>query len=97
MMGHAQAVTLLENKDNLTEEDWVFWPGGRTALVVQATSYPSTLQLQMRGPDGNPINLGNNLDADGIANLDLPAGSYRMNLNGGTATDVYVQLCKVPY
>ena len=96
-MGHARAIPLLSNKDDLLEEPWQTWEGGRSVLVVEASSFPTTLQLQLQGPNGTAISLGSNITANGVASHDLPAGSYRMILTGGTATDVYVRLCRVPY
>lgn len=96
--GHGTAVTLLSDKDDLTEEAWKYYAGGRSALVVQATSYPTTLNFQMKGPDGNPITLNSStINADGVTSYDLPAGEYRMELTGGTATDVYAVISRVTY
>ena len=97
MAGHSSAIQLLENKDDLVAEDWQFWVGGRSALVVQATSYPTTLGLQLLGRDGQAIAASANITADGITSLDLPPGQYRMNLATGTATDVYATLVRIIY
>jgi len=97
MSGHAQAIALLTDKDSLTEDAWQTWAGGRSVLVVEASSFPTTLQLQLLSPNGTAINVGSNITANGVISYDLPAGSYRMNLNGGTATNVHVTLCRVMY
>lgn len=96
--GHGTAVTLLSDKDNLTEEAYKYYEGGRSVLVVQATSYPTTLNFQLKGPDGNPITLNaETINADSVTSYDLPAGEYRMELDGGTATDVYAVIARVMY
>ena len=93
----AHGIRLLEDKDNLVVEVWQTFNGGRAALVTEASSYPTTLQLQIQGPGGTAISLGSNITANGLAMFDLPAGSYRMNIAGGTATNVYASLSTVPY
>lgn len=97
-MGHAQNLVLLENKDNLTEEVGKHWVGGRTALVVTATSYPNTLNLELQHRDNVWVVVNaQTLAANGIYSFDLPAGTYRMSLAGGTATNVYVTLNRIVY
>ena len=94
----AHGVRLLDNKNDLAEEDWKPFNGGRTVLSVVATSFPTTLQLQFLGPDGlTAVSLGANIVANGFTSFDLPAGSYRMILTGGTATAVYATISTVPY
>lgn len=76
----------------------VAWRGGRTAIVIQASAYPTTCQLQLQGPNGGWINInGTTYSADQTAAYDLPAGQYRLNMTGGTATAVYANLVGVPY
>lgn len=72
--------------------------GGRYNLVVLATTYPTTCQLQVLGPDAATwIPLGSSLSANGVASFDLAAGQYRMNLNTGTTAGLYATLVRVPY
>lgn len=96
-MSYAQAVILAANVDAVAAQSGVVWPGGRTSLIIEATSYATTTQLQVQGPSGKWINASSNLTADGLTALDLPAGTYRLNLSGGTATDIYARLVMVPY
>lgn len=97
-MSHSQAVNLLTDKDNLTEEAGQFFSGGRGVLVLSGSSYPTTLNLQYQNRDDVWITLNAaTLDADGIYSYDLPAGMYRMFLDGGTATNIYATLVRVVY
>lgn len=97
-MSHAQAVTLYNNVDAAGAGTWKFYSGGRSVLVVQATTYPTTLSFQYKGPDGNPITLnGSTINADGVTAYDLPAGEYRMLSSGGSPTDMYAVISRVVY
>lgn len=95
-MGHARGIRLLTNKDVVSPGDEFLWEGGRSVLIVSAASFPTTLQLQLKFVTGNFVNASSNITTAGVSeSLDLPAGTYRMNLSGGTATDVYVNLVRV--
>lgn len=97
-MGHAQVLLLLTDKDDLTNEAGKSWVGGRSALIVTASAYPTTLDLQLEHRDGTWITINSStINADGVYNYDLPAGNYRMALTGGTATDVYATLSRIVY
>jgi len=92
-----KGVALLSDKDDLTEEAGIKYEGGESAIVVIAASFPSTLQLQLLGPDSTTwIDVGSNLTANGVTIITLTEGTYRMFLNGGTATDVFVNLDQIP-
>lgn len=97
-MSHSQAVTLASNVDAAGTGAWVQYSGGAGALVVQATTYPTTLNLEMKGPDGNGIALNTTtIDSDAVTAFDaLPAGEYRYVATGGTTTDLYMVLARVP-
>lgn len=101
-MSHAQAVTLLADKDDLNEEAGKTYPGGKSALVLEGSSFPTTLSLQIQGPNGTWITVADDggttdFDENGVYYFKgLPAGSYRMLLTGGTATNLYAQLCVIP-
>jgi len=96
-MGHARGVILLNNKDSVvTSGDEFNWEGGRSVVTVSATVFPTICQLQLKFVTGNFINVGPNFTANAVSDgLDLPAGTYRMHVSGGTATDVYATLNRV--
>ena len=94
-MAASAGIKLLENKDNLTEEAGQRYAGGPSALVASADSYSTTCQLQLEHIDGVWISLGANITANGLQELNLPPGNYRMILTGGTATNLYVTLTRV--
>jgi len=92
-------VVLCANVGAVANQGLVQWVGGRTSLVLIASTFPTTLNLQLQGPDGSTyINVNSaNLAANGIYNFDLPAGSYRMNLVGGAVAGLYASLISIPY
>lgn len=97
-MSHSQSVTLFSNVDAATTGAWVNYSGGRSVLVVQATTYPTTLNFQYLGPDGNAITLNaSTINADSVTAYDLPAGQYRMVSAGGTSADIYAVISRVVY
>ena len=73
------------------------WTGGKTSLVVMATTYPTTCRLELLGKDGATWIAIQTVTANGITALDLPAGTYRFYMNGGTALGVYADLVSIPY
>lgn len=74
------------------------FPGGRAVIVADATTFPTTCQVQGMCPNGSWVSVGSNLTAASISSgLDLPAGYYRLHQTGGTALNVSVKLCRVPY
>lgn len=97
-MGHSQAITLASNVDAAGTGSWVQYSGGAGALVVQATTYPTSLTLQFKGPDGNAIAINaSTINADAVTGYDyLPAGEYRYVASGGTTADLYMALVRVP-
>lgn len=95
-MGHSRAVALLENA-SATGSDFT-WEGGRSVTVSEATTFPTTLQLQLKTGQGTYISIGSNITANGLSSgLDLPAGTYRMIVTGGSPAAIYVTLCRVMY
>lgn len=93
-----RAVDLVLNTSTGSPTTATEWMGGRTCLVTLASSYPTTCQLQLLGKDNATwINIGSNITANGSVSQDLPAGTYRMNLTGGTTTALYATLVSVPY
>lgn len=97
-MSHAQAVTLASDVDAAGTGEWVFYPGGAGAIVSQATSYGTTVNVEMKGPDGNAIVINSaTIDEDAVTGYDyLPAGEYRYTASGGTTTDLYIVIARVP-
>ena len=77
----------------------VLYAGGRTALVLIASAYGSTVKLQMLANDSSTyidIN-GTTYSANQITIYDLPEGYYRMHITGGTTTALYADLVSIPY
>lgn len=72
--------------------------GGRYALIMEATTYPTTVTLQTQSVSGKwvPVN-SSNITADGVTAYDIPAGQVRLFLSGGSASALYATLVKVPY
>lgn len=75
---------------------WVPWSGGRTALVTFGT-LPTTYKLQLLGKDGSTAVDVATISAAGLTSYDLPAGSYRMSVSGGSPAGLYADLISVPY
>jgi hypothetical protein len=74
------------------------WVGGRTALVICATTYPSACNLQMQVQNGNWVNVNAaTLAQDGFTSYDLPSGQYRIAMAGGTVAGLYASLVSVAY
>jgi hypothetical protein len=70
--------------------------GGNYALTTHATSYGSTVQLQVLAIDGVTwLNEGSNVTADGVTSYsNLPPGQYRINISG--ASGLFADLVRVP-
>lgn len=75
------------------------WTGGRAALAVTATAYPTNLHLQYRGwATGGWIRAHtSNISANALVSLDAPAGEYRMQISGSTAVGLSAVLVGIPY
>jgi hypothetical protein len=91
----SRAKTLLSNGS--ATGSWISWNGGRAALVLMAAAYPTTLKLQILGQDGSTAIDIATLTANGVTVYDLPAGSYRMSLAGGSPSGMYADLVSVSY
>lgn len=75
----------------------VAWPGGRTALVIFATTFPTTTKLQMLAKDGVTF-----IDilvptVNAVIAFDAPPGSYRIQMTAGAPAAVYADLVHIPY
>ncbi len=75
--------------------------GGRYALVVSASTYPTTVALQMLDSNftnaAKWISISANITADGVTAYDLPAGQYRIHLAGGSASHFCAALVPITY
>lgn len=74
------------------------WSGGRAALIIHATTFPTSCFLQLQGLDGTWVSVnGTTFSANQVTNFDLPAGQYRISMSGGTVAALYAALVSVPY
>lgn len=92
----AQGIILMKNVSTTGAGAQATWVGGRSALVVMGT-FPTTATLQLLGPDGSTWITMATPSTAGSTALDLPAGTYRMNLTGGSPAGFYASLATVPY
>lgn len=96
-MGYTKVAVLADNESGLTVGDGESWAGGVGALVYAGTSFPTTCRVQIQLPNNAWLDVGAaNITANGLESLDLPAGRYRLNKSGGTATALYVRLISIP-
>jgi len=75
--------------------DWFMWPGGRGEFRVEG-SFPGTVKLECKGPNGTAQDVGVNttLTASGGGLFELGAGEIRCNI--ATATGVYAMALRIP-
>jgi hypothetical protein len=94
-MPQGQAVTLMENSGAGNGSD-VYWVGGKTAFIAEATFGGGSVKLQIKLPQGTYADVTSvTLSAAGMVSTDLPPGSYRAVAT--TATGVYSKLIAIPY
>lgn len=89
----ASSVTVLSNA-GATGSD-VSWGGGRALVVILVGTGGATAALQLQGPNGTTyVSLpGASVTVDTCVTLDLPQGTYRGAVTGGTApAGIYVQI-----
>ena len=94
-----QGVNLTENNSTVADTTPVFFPGGRSVLVLIASTFPTTLKLMMVGPDGSTgiaLN-GTTYSANQVTAYDLPEGMYYLHMASGSASEIYASLVQVPY
>lgn len=97
-MAAGRGVILCANISVVADQAYVTWPGGRAAIVVDATTAPTTMDLQLQGPNGTAIKMNaSTLAANTCIMIDCPAGQYRIHMTGGTAAAVFVNMVSVPY
>ena len=85
------AVELVSNV-GIATGDPVIWPGGRCAVIVEATVFTSA-NLEIEGPNGTFV-LVRALSAVGMTVDDIPPGRIRLDVTSGTA--VYARAVRVP-
>lgn len=75
--------------------NWFFWPGGRGEFRIEG-SFPGTVKLQCKGPNGTAQDVGTDttLTASGGGIFELGAGEIRCNI--ATATAVYAMALRIP-
>jgi len=91
-------INLCSNVDASADSAEVVWVGGRTVLVLEATAYGTDVRLQYKSLSGKWININSTtFSANQVTAYDLPPGTYKMRINGGTTTDLYAALVAVQY
>lgn len=95
----SHSVILAANVNAATDQAAGYLPvGGKCVLVIEATTYPTTVELQVQAPSSKWVKINtSNISADGGYPYDVPAGQVRMHLTGGTSTALYATLIKIPY
>ena len=94
-MGHARSVRLLD-EGAATGADFT-WEGGKSVTVAAATTHGTSMFLQLKLPNDAYVNVGSDITANNVsAGLDLPAGTYRAFLSGGSPVEVTLILCRIP-
>lgn len=62
-------------------------------MFVQGTLGGGSVKLQLMGPDAtNPVDMTSAITSAGTTAIDLPAGSMRLVITGGSVSGLYVQL-----
>lgn len=78
----------------------VFWPGGRTALVINAAQYGASVQLQYNQATVNSstwvtVNSAT-IAADAVTEFPVPPGQVRM-FSSGSSAGMNAILVRMPY
>lgn len=77
---------------------WFSYHGGvKTALVVFGTTLATHCYLELMCRDGSSVIRVSDITAAGLTIVDLPPGSYRMNLVGGSPSNVNAGLFACPH
>lgn len=89
----ATAITLASNAS--ADGAWFAWPGGMGEFRVEG-SFPGTVKLQCKGPNGTAQDVGTDttLSAAGGGIFYLGAGEIRAAIT--TATAVYAMALRIP-
>lgn len=70
------------------------WAGGRGQFKVAGTFAGATVKLQILGPDGatwQDVGSDVTLTAAGLANFDLPPGTIRAGVAGGSPSGLHAE------
>ena len=98
MAGPGYGYVFFKNQTGATTSLSISIAGTRMAFITNATTYPTTMFLQLKGPSGAFININAaTITADGMTVYDLPGGSYQVTCAGGAPAGVYASLISVPY
>jgi hypothetical protein len=89
----ATAIVLASNAS--ADGSWFAWPGGTGEFRVEGT-FPGTVKLQCKGPNGTAQDVGpdTTLVASGGGIFYLGAGEIRASI--ATATAVYAMALRIP-
>jgi len=90
-------VALAQNVAVVANQSVVQWVGGRTSLVVLATTFPAACSLQLKAMDDATFIDVQAINANAVIPLDLPPGLYRIAMAGGAVAGFYASLVAVPY
>jgi len=105
-MAASKGIILCTANSTLAATTPVTWQGGFAALVITATTYPTTCFLQVLGIDGQTwINLApatvtatpTTISANSAFGYNLPAGQFRLNLSGGSVSNMNAALAAVTF
>lgn len=97
MQGHGESLASAYTSGAPATQGPVTYKGGRGALVITATVFPTTVTLQYVAKGGNISMNAVNITTNGVYVFDLPAGQYQLFLNGGAATNLNADLVSVRY
>lgn len=75
-----------------------FFPGGKTAIVLDASQYGPAVFLQLQNISGAWIAVNaTTYSVNQVTAYDLPAGQYRLVNNTGSSVAVAARLVNIPY
>lgn len=74
------------------------WPGGRGTFKVVGTFGGASVALQVLGPDGSTwqdVGADTTKTSAGLGNFDLPPGTIRASVTGGTPSALFANVDRV--
>lgn len=69
--------------------------GGKYGIATIASSYGTSVNLQLLGPDGSTYITVLALIADGLQTVDIPPGTYKIGMSG-VPSGVYISVTSIP-